>query len=160
MQSARNDEDRQAFQSIASAYASFLLVLDAPRSQGWTLLEENELSQAFNQVRTLMVDMQQSAYATIRDTEVRSRERAILLAGLLGLTGIAVLLIGFITAHSFARRLGAPIEQLSAAADQIGRGDFGIELPTSPIAELSSLSRRFGLMAQACSSSSRPTCRR
>ncbi|KGK85237.1 PAS domain-containing sensor histidine kinase [Stutzerimonas degradans] len=149
MQSARNDEDRQAFQSIASAYASFLLVLDAPRSQGWTLLEENELSQAFNQVRTLMVDMQQSAYATIRDTEVRSRERAILLAGLLGLTGIAVLLIGFITAHSFARRLGAPIEQLSAAADQIGRGDFGIELPTSPIAELSSLSRRFGLMAQA-----------
>ncbi|MDI9738728.1 HAMP domain-containing protein, partial [Stutzerimonas stutzeri] len=77
----------------------------------------------------------------------RSRARTSLLAGLLGLTAIAVLLIGFITAHSFARRFGEPIERLSAAADQIGRGDFNIALPTPPIAELSSLSRRFGLMA-------------
>ncbi|PKL98062.1 MAG: PAS domain-containing sensor histidine kinase, partial [Gammaproteobacteria bacterium HGW-Gammaproteobacteria-9] len=107
------------------------------------------LSQAFNQVRSLMSDMQRAAYDKIRDTELRSRDRASLLAGLLGLTAIAVLLIGFITAHSFARRFGEPIERLSAAADQIGRGDFNISLPTPPIAELSSLSRRFGLMAQA-----------
>lgn len=146
---ARSEADRLAFQTVADAYASFLRELHAPRSRNWTLLEENALSQSFNQVRTLMVDMQQSAYTTIRDTEVRSRERAMLLAGLLGLTGIAVLLIGFVTAHGFARRFGAPIERLSAAADQIGRGDFNIDLPTSPIAELSSLSRRFGLMAQA-----------
>ena len=96
-----------------------------------------------------MTDMQGAAYDKIRDTELRSRDRASLLAGLLGLTAIAVLLIGFITAHSFARRFGEPIERLSAAADQIGRGDFNIALPTPPIAELSSLSRRFGLMAQA-----------
>ncbi len=96
-----------------------------------------------------MTDMQRTAYDKIRDTELRSRDRASLLAGLLGLTAIAVLLIGFITAHSFARRFGEPIERLSAAADQIGRGDFNISLPTPHIAELSSLSRRFGLMAQA-----------
>jgi NtrC-family two-component system sensor histidine kinase KinB len=146
---ASDDTDRQAFQAVASAYARFIEELDAARHQSWTLLEDNSLSQAFNQVRTLMSDMQRAAYDKIRDTELRSRDRASLLAGLLGLTAIAVLLIGFITAHSFARRFGEPIERLSAAADQIGRGDFNISLPTPPIAELSSLSRRFGLMAQA-----------
>jgi NtrC-family two-component system sensor histidine kinase KinB len=141
--------DRQAYQAIGDAYASFIDEVETPANLNWTLLEENALSQSFNRVRTLMVDMQQSAYDQIRDTEIRSRERAQLLAGLLGLTGIAVLLIGFVTAHSFARRFGDPIEQLSSVADQIGRGDFSINLPASPIAELSSLIRRFGLMAQA-----------
>ncbi len=146
---ASDEADRQTFQTIASAYASFLQQVDASANQNLTLLEDNPLSQAFNQVRSLMTDMQRTAYDKIRDTELRSRDRASLLAGLLGLTAIAVLLIGFITAHSFARRFGEPIERLSAAADQIGRGDFNISLPTPHIAELSSLSRRFGLMAQA-----------
>jgi len=146
---ASDEADRQAFQAVASAYASFLQQVDAASNQNLTLLEDNPLSQAFNQVRSLMTDMQRTAYDKIRDTELRSRDRASLLAGLLGLTAIAVLLIGFITAHSFARRFGEPIERLSAAADQIGRGDFNIALPTPHIAELSSLSRRFGLMAQA-----------
>ncbi len=146
---AGDEADRQAFQAVASAYASFLQQVDSASNQNLTLLEDNPLSQAFNQVRSLMTDMQRTAYDKIRDTELRSRDRASLLAGLLGLTAIAVLLIGFITAHSFARRFGEPIERLSAAADQIGRGDFNISLPTPHIAELSSLSRRFGLMAQA-----------
>ncbi len=146
---ASDEADRQAFQAVASAYASFLQQVDSARNQNLTLLEDNPLSQAFNQVRSLMTDMQRTAYDKIRDTELRSHDRASLLAGLLGLTAIAVLLIGFITAHSFARRFGEPIERLSAAADQIGRGDFNISLPTPHIAELSSLSRRFGLMAQA-----------
>ena len=142
-------EDRQAYREIGDAYGRFLDQLRAPTAANSTLLEDNALSQSFNHVRELMVDMQQSAYDQIRDTEIRSRERAQLLAGLLGLTGIAVLLIGFVTAHSFARRFGDPIEQLSGVADKIGRGDFNIDLPSSPIAELSSLIRRFGLMAQA-----------
>ena len=147
-QAARPDA-RHAYQAIGEAYARFTDELDAPSAPQASLLEDNALSQAFNHVRELMVDMQQSAYDQIRDTEIRSRERAQLLAGLLGLTGMAVLLIGFVTAHSFARRFGDPIEQLSSVADQIGRGDFNISLPASPIAELSSLIRRFGLMAQA-----------
>jgi len=146
---ANDDVDRQAFRAVASAYAAFLQQIEASRHQNLTLLEDNPLSQSFNKVRGLMTDMQGAAYDKIRDTELRSRDRASLLAGLLGLTAIAVLLIGFITAHSFARRFGEPIERLSAAADQIGRGDFNTALPPPPIAELSSLSRRFGLMAQA-----------
>ena len=144
---ATQEADYQRYQAISEAYAAFLTELNA--SQNLTLLEDNQLSQSFNRVRELMVAMQQNAYDQIRDTEMRSRERSQLIAGLLGLTGVAVLLIGFVTAHSFARRLGDPIEQLSSAADQIGRGDFNISLPATPISELSTLTKRFGLMAQA-----------
>lgn len=146
---APHSADRDAYQVIGEAYRQFLTELETPSTSNSTLLEDNPLGQSFGRVRELMVEMQQSAYDQIRDTEIRSRERAQLLAGLLGLTGIAVLLIGFVTAHSFARRFGDPIEQLSRVADQIGRGDFNINLPASPIAELSSLINRFGLMAQA-----------
>ena len=149
MADAPDEQDRKAYEAIGDAYTRFAVQLETPSNLNATLLEDNPLSQSFNRVRELMVDMQQAAYNQIRDTEIRSRDRAQLLAGLLGLTGIAVLLIGFVTAHSFARRFGDPIEQLSSVADQIGRGDFNISLPTSPIAELSSLIRRFGLMAQA-----------
>ena len=146
---ASDEADRQAYEAIADAYDRFTSQLERPVNQNATLLEDNPLSQSFTRVRELMVDMQQGAYNQIRDTEIRSRERAQLLAGLLGLTGVAVLLIGFVTAHSFARRFGDPIEQLSSVADQIGQGDFDIRLPTSPIAELSSLIQRVGLMSQA-----------
>jgi len=146
---ANDDVDRQAFRAVASAYAAFLQQIEASRHQNLTLLEDNPLSQSFNKVRGLMTDMQGAAYDKIRDTELRSRDRASLLAGLLGLTAIAVLLMAHPPPHRSPRRCGEPIERLSAAADQIGRGDFNISLPTPHIAELSSLSRRFGLMAQA-----------
>tara|TARA_R110001599_G_scaffold234657_2_gene433797 strand:- start:50 stop:1315 length:1266 start_codon:yes stop_codon:yes gene_type:complete len=65
----------------------------------------------------------------------------------MGLIAIAVLLIGLITANSIAQRFGRPIESLARAADQIGKGDFKVVLPISPIAEMSTLAKRFGLMA-------------
>ena len=97
---ANDDVDRQAFRAVASAYAAFLQQIEASRHQNLTLLEDNPLSQSFNKVRGLMTDMQGAAYDKIRDTELRSRDRASLLAGLLGLTAIAVLLIGFISTAS------------------------------------------------------------
>lgn len=63
--------------------------------------------------------------------------------------GVAILLIGFVTAHSIARRFGAPIETLARAADRIGEGDFDVTLPMTNVAEVGQLTRRFGLMAEA-----------
>lgn len=146
---AADEADRRAFRRIGEAYSGFLDELNGAPNARAALADETAPTRSFNQTRELMVDMQQSAYNRIRDAETLSRERAQWVAGLLGLTGIAVLLIGFVTAHGFARRFGDPIEELSGVADQIGRGDFNIRLPSSPIAELSSLIRRFGLMAQA-----------
>jgi NtrC-family two-component system sensor histidine kinase KinB len=147
--SAPEESDRAAFRQIGAAYAGFLDELGTSTRPRAGLGDESAPTRAYNHTRELIVDMQQNAYNQIRDTETHSRERAQWLAGLLGLTGMAVLLIGFVTAHSFARRFGDPIEELSGVADQIGRGDFNIHLPASPIAELSSLIRRVGLMAQA-----------
>ncbi|MFO7062590.1 UNVERIFIED_CONTAM: KinB sensor domain-containing domain [Pseudomonas aeruginosa] len=83
------------------------------------------------------------------EAETSARHRAYLVAGLLGLVGVAILLIGFVTAHSIARRFGAPIETLARAADRIGEGDFDVTLPMTNVAEVGQLTRRFGLMAEA-----------
>ncbi|MBH8651547.1 HAMP domain-containing protein [Pseudomonas aeruginosa] len=93
--------------------------------------------------------LQQLALAGISEAETSARHRAYLVAGLLGLVGVAILLIGFVTAHSIARRFGAPIETLARAADRIGEGDFDVTLPMTNVAEVGQLTRRFGLMAEA-----------
>ncbi|MNG10138.1 Alginate biosynthesis sensor protein KinB [compost metagenome] len=71
------------------------------------------------------------------------------MAGLLGLVGLAVLIIGFVTAHAIARRFGAPIEALVQAADNIGQGNFEVTLPVSSAEEMNQLTKRCGIMAEA-----------
>lgn len=85
----------------------------------------------------------------ITRSEERTRDRALLVSGVLGLMGLVVLVLGFITAHNIARRFGQPIEALAKAADQLGKGNFDVTLPVTQAAELNQLTRRFGLMADA-----------
>lgn len=113
------------------------------------LLNNDEFANSIEAVRDRLNALQVSYVAAVQASEAHARERAWLIAGLLGLVGLAVLVIGFITAHSIARRVGQPIEALARAADQIGQGDFQVTLPITPVAELSALSRRFGLMAES-----------
>ena len=100
-------------------------------------------------MRNGLIFEQKRALANITEIERKARERALLIAGLLGLVGVAVLFIGFITAHAIARRFGAPIEALAAAADNIGQGNFEVTLPISSAVEMNQLTRRFGIMAEA-----------
>jgi NtrC-family two-component system sensor histidine kinase KinB len=60
-----------------------------------------------------LITEHKQALDNISATERSSRERALLIAGLLGLVGLAVLIIGFVTAHAIARRFGEPIEALA-----------------------------------------------
>ena len=100
-------------------------------------------------LRNGLIAEHKQALENISASEHKSRERALLVAGLLGLVGLAVLIIGFVTAHGIARRFGGPIEALAKAADKIGQGDFEVTLPISSAAEMNLLTRRFGLMAEA-----------
>ncbi len=100
-------------------------------------------------LRNGLIKGYREALTNISETQDRARERAVWISGLLGLVGLAVLIIGFVTAHGLARRFGAPIEALAAAADDIGQGNFEVTLPISSAAELNLLTRRFGVMAQA-----------
>lgn len=104
---------------------------------------------SFRALRDHLLQMQQHSLDAISNENSRGRERALLISTLLGLVGVAVLLIGFVTASGLARRFGTPIEGLADAADRIGRGDFNITLPITPVAEMLALSRRFGLMAES-----------
>ncbi|MBD9398460.1 KinB sensor domain-containing domain [Pseudomonas sp. PDM11] len=149
LKSSVTEADRQAIQQIQAAYQTFSTILEDPLTVREELLTNDDFAKTIETVRDRLNTLQVQYVAAVKDAEVQAQERAWLIAGLLGLVGLAVLVIGFITAHTIARRVGQPIDALARAADQIGRGDFQVTLPITPVAELSALSRRFGLMAES-----------
>ena len=149
LKGSTSQADRQAILEIQAAYQKFSVLLEDPMTVRHQLLTNDDFAKTIETVRDRLNTLQIHYVSAVKESEAQSRERAWLIAGLLGLVGLAVLLIGFITAHTIARRVGQPIDALARAADQIGRGDFQVTLPITPVAELSALSRRFGLMAES-----------
>ncbi|MEA1604799.1 ATP-binding protein [Pseudomonas spirodelae] len=144
-----NANDHQAVIAIQRTYDVYQKFLDSPAEVRRNLLKNDDFTLALRALRDRINDMQMHYVSQVHLEQQNARERTWLIIALLGLIGLAVLLISFVTAHSVARRLGRPIEELAIAADQIGRGDFHVSLPTPPVTEIASLSQRFGLMAEA-----------
>ncbi|MFJ2365232.1 KinB sensor domain-containing domain [Pseudomonas sp. NPDC087697] len=137
------------FQQARADYLSFLKTFSQTQDPSGKLTGNQDLTEKFNVLRNGLIAEHKQALDNINDTQRNAREHALLIAGLLGLVGLAVLAIGFITAHGIARRFGEPIEALAKAADNIGQGNFDVTLPISPAAEMIQLTRRFGIMAEA-----------
>ncbi|MEO6679219.1 MAG: KinB sensor domain-containing domain [Pseudomonas sp.] len=137
------------FQQAKADYQSFLQALDLSHDPTRVLTGNDDVTAKFNQLRNGLIAEHKRALDSINETQRRARDRALLIAGLLGLVGLAVLIIGFITAHAIARRFGAPIEALAQAADNIGQGNFEVTLPISSAEEMNQLTKRFGIMAEA-----------
>jgi NtrC-family two-component system sensor histidine kinase KinB len=137
------------FSRTRTDYQYFLETLQGSRQPKVDLGGNSALSNAFNELRNGLLQSYRQALDSIAANEQHAHDRALMISGLLGLVGLAVLIIGFVTAHGIARRFGEPIEALAEAADRITRGDFEVTLPTSPAAELNQLTDRFGSMAEA-----------
>lgn len=137
------------FRRAKADYLSFLQAIDLSRDPAQVMRGSGDLTEKFNVLRNGLIAEQKRALDRVNETERLARERALLIAGLLGLVGVGVLFIGFLTAHGIARRFGAPIEALAAAADKIGQGNFEVTLPISSAVEMNRLTRRFGVMAEA-----------
>ena len=148
------DHDQQTrtpsgFEKARQDYEQFLKALHDSRQAPDAMTDDKAVTDAFNDLRNGLLDAHRQALENVSQAESASRTRALWVAGLLGLVGLAVLAIGFITAHGIARRFGAPIEALAKAADKIGQGDFDVTLPISSASEMNQLTRRFGIMAEA-----------
>ncbi|WP_166364605.1 KinB sensor domain-containing domain [Pseudomonas akapageensis] len=130
-------------------YQLFLQTYENAQGSDRSLSENLQLHEAFNSLRTGLITAQKSALASIDEMQNHTRERTLLICGLLSLVGLAILVIGFVTAHGIARRFGQPIEALAEAADNIGQGNFDVTLPVSSSVEMNQLTQRFGSMAQA-----------
>ncbi|MGE8177191.1 ATP-binding protein [Pseudomonas fluorescens] len=137
------------FEQARTDYLSFLKAFSLTQEPSGKLAGNRDLTEKFNVLRNGLIAEHKQALDNIDETQRNAREHALLIAGLLGLVGLAVLVIGFITAHGIARRFGEPIEALAKAADNIGQGNFDVTLPISPAVELTQLTRRFGIMAEA-----------
>ena len=145
----RKNELHSGFAQAREDYDKFLQAFHKANSAALNLSNDNELSSRFNQLRNGLITEHRRALDTIYAAQAAARDRALIIAALLGLVGLAVLIIGFITAHGIARRFGAPIEALAKAADNIGKGNFEVVLPLSSATEMNLLTRRFGIMAEA-----------
>ncbi|MCY0107501.1 ATP-binding protein [Pseudomonas monsensis] len=142
----REGDGRQyGFTQAKADYLNFLQSLDPSN----TMSGNADFRERFNILRNGLIAEHKQALDNINAVQQEARNRALLIAGLLGLVGLAVLIIGFVTAHGIARRLGGPIEVLAKAADNIGQGNYEVTLPISSAMEVNLLSRRFGLMAEA-----------
>ena len=130
-------------------FQHFLRELRATSTPARNLSVDQPLGQAFSALRSSLIESHKKAVEQIRGAEKVSREKAVLMSAVLGFVGLAVLGLGFLTAHGIARRFGQPIEALATAADQVGRGDFEVTLPVTSALEINQLARRFGLMAEA-----------
>ncbi len=151
-QGVAHDEENNAdngFRGVRSDYEKFLQAYAQSREAPRALRDNAELTERFNTLRNNLVSAHRQALSNISAVETQARSRALWVAGLLGLVGLAVLCIGFITAHGIASRFGAPIEALAKAADKIGQGNFEVTLPISSAAEMNLLTRRFGMMAES-----------
>ncbi|CEA04791.1 multi-sensor signal transduction histidine kinase [Pseudomonas saudimassiliensis] len=146
---AREAVDREALEQLTDAYAAFETLLAEPLTVRGQMLGSAEFRKYFSATHERLDGMLKHHLQQLSAGEQHARERAWLIAGLLGLVGAAVLVLGLITAHSIAERFGRPIEALAHAANLIGKGDFRVTLPVTSVAELATLSRRFGLMAAA-----------
>jgi NtrC-family two-component system sensor histidine kinase KinB len=137
------------FEQARLDYQNFVQAYERSRNAAQPIGDDAELSASFNVLRNGLLSAHRQALENINQSETSARSHALWVSGLLGLVGLAVLGIGFITAHGIARRFGAPIEALAQAADKIGQGNFEVTLPISSAAEMNLLTRRFGIMAEA-----------
>ena len=144
-----SDATQYGFRQAKADYQSFLEAYAQSRDTGYVLSGNEALTEKFNALRNGLLTEHKRALDNINETQRSARDRALLVAGLLGLVGLAVLIIGFVTAHAIARRFGAPIEALAQAADNIGQGNFEVTLPISSAEEMNLLTKRFGIMAEA-----------
>ncbi|WP_310886564.1 KinB sensor domain-containing domain, partial [Pseudomonas cichorii] len=103
------------FENTSRYYQRFIEASQRFADDTRAMHENPELRDSFDALRNDLLDTHGEALQNISTAEAYSRERALWIAGLLGLVGIAVLCVGFITAHGIAHRFGAPIEALAKA---------------------------------------------
>ena len=148
-QQPEGEDQPYGFRQAKADYLNFLDSFDVSAEAAKNASTSADFRERFNILRNGLIAEHKHALDSINEVQHAARERALLIAGLLGLVGLAVLIIGFVTAQGIARRFGAPIEALAKAADNIGQGNYDVTLPISTAMEVNLLSRRFGLMAEA-----------
>jgi NtrC-family two-component system sensor histidine kinase KinB len=110
---------------------------------------DEALGSTFNAVRNDLIEGHKAALTAVTANEQSAHNQAVLVSALLGLVGLGILCVGFVTAHRIARRFGEPIEALASAADNISQGHYDVNLPVSAAAEMNHLSESFTSMAEA-----------
>src|SRR5690606_17213905 len=124
LQAMEKTEAHDAFLEVQRRHEAFRATTGDALPARVSLNDGSALSQAYLARRGSLIDLQQSSLDILRDETARGQQHALLIASLLGLVGLGVVLIGYVTASGLARRFSQPIESLAEAADLISHGNF------------------------------------
>ena len=80
-----------SFKKAKADYQSLLQAFDLSRAPVQIVSSDGDLTEKFNALRNGLISEQKRALDSITEIERQARERALLIAGLLGLVGVAVL---------------------------------------------------------------------
>ncbi|WP_310888510.1 KinB sensor domain-containing domain, partial [Pseudomonas syringae] len=94
---------RNGFEKTRGDYQRFIAAWQQYGNDPRGIRGNPQLSESFDTLRNGLMDVHRKALENISNAEINSRDRALWIAGLLGLVGLAVLCIGFVTAHGIAR---------------------------------------------------------
>lgn len=148
-QAGNTPEQQLRFELINEHYQAFRQRFAEVIQAGIDPRADRTLSGTFNKVRNDLLEAHRAALNRVTANEQAAHDQAVWVSALLGLIGIGVLCVGFVTAHRIARRFGEPIQALVNAADDISRGHYDVALPVSRAPEMNRLSERFATMAEA-----------
>lgn len=142
-------EQQRRFDQVGKDYQAFRERFDEVLKNGTDPQSDEAFGATFNAVRNDLIEGHKAALTAVTANEQSAHNQAVLVSALLGLVGLGILCVGFITAHRIARRFGEPIEALTTAADDISQGHYDVSLPVSAAAEMNHLSQSFTSMAEA-----------
>ncbi|MCF5586058.1 PAS domain-containing sensor histidine kinase, partial [Pseudomonas syringae] len=91
-------EVRSGFEKTKGDYQNFIKVWKLYGNDPRGIRGTPQLSESFDTLRNGLLSVHRTALENISNAEINSRDRALWIAGLLGLVGLAVLCLGFGTA--------------------------------------------------------------
>lgn len=144
-----SDEQQRRLDRVTEHYQAFQARFNEVLRDRADPRADEALGSTFNAVRNDLIEGHKAALTAVTANEQSAHNQAVLVSALLGLVGLGILCVGFVTAHRIARRFGEPIEALASAADNISQGHYDVNLPVSAAAEMNHLSESFTSMAQA-----------
>lgn len=106
-----------------------------------------ELSQQLKQLELDCASLSALALSQLGSAGTLGRARYV--ASILGLLGLATLLIGLLVSLHLAKDISAPLEAMSRAARKVAAGDFEVKLPQYGVLEADTVATQFNDMALA-----------
>lgn len=138
-----------AIDDVQVQFARYALAREQLGGEAHNITGKEALQQSMVNLRESLLTLHHKSLLRLENKARQATQHSMLFALLLTLAALLVLTAGAFAVRNMTRRITGPIEAFTRCADQLGDGDFAIELPQSNIYEFRVLRERVEHMAAA-----------